>query len=215
MGSVLGGVTDAFGLTDYNGQDKAQQSADKQAERSYNFTREELDFQREQYDEWKSIYGPLQEDLGTYYKNLTGDALADSIVSRYVTEVQIESQRVAQQNRVDLAQRGMSNSGLGASLQNQNLFQAGMAKADVRATAQQKADDIVEQKKLGFLGVGLGQGTQMLGTQANIANTGASTSSSLSGQYLNQATTIGKSNTAATTDLAGTVGGYASGKGWI
>ncbi len=86
-----------------------------------------------------------------------------------------------------------------------------MRKADVRANS----DELAANRKMNFLGLGLGQGTSMLSTQASVSNSGASSLSGISGNYLSQATTIGESNRSTMMELASSGAGYASGKGWI
>jgi hypothetical protein len=203
-------VTDAVGLTDYKGQEEARDIAkrnadlaNKQADRSYNLTREELDFQREQYNDWKEIYGPLQEDLGTYYKNLTGETLS----TRDLVEIQKASQQAQEAMDRQLAQRGLSQSGLEADSIMRNQLQTAQLKANARATADERA----AQQKMGFLGLGLGQGSQMLGINAGVSNSGASNAVGLAntfGNMSNNALGIGaklsQMNTGIMNQYAGT-----------
>jgi hypothetical protein len=175
-------VMDTMGLTDYAGQEEAraiaaQNSANAKAasDRSYALTKEQLDFQRKQYDDWKNIYGPLQEDLGTYFKNLNGDNLA----AKQIEAIQRESQQAQTNVDQQLAQRGLSQSGLTAEALMRNQATASMAKANVRANA----DQLAAQQKMGFLGLGLGQGTQMLGINANVSNNGASSAIGAMGSF--------------------------------
>lgn len=207
MGSIMGKVTDAVGLTDNKGAKAAQRSADRNADRSYAMTQEELEFQRDQYNEWKDIYGPLQEELGDYFKNLTGQTLA----AKQIEQLQAGSQEAQQRIDQELAQRGMGGSGLEAAALTQNLFGTEMAKAGVRASA----DEMANQQKMGFLGLGLGQGQGMLQTQAGLTSSGAANLVNLSGQARSQATTIGESNRGFMRDLAGSSVGFATGKGWM
>ncbi len=180
----MSSVTDAIGLTDHKGAKKAAEAsakasaeasaeAAKATERSYGLTKEELDFQKEQYADWKAIYGPLQEDLGTYFKNLNGGTLS----APHIQAIQAESQKAQEQINQQLAQRGLSGGGLEAKLLNQNIFSAGMQKAAARASGE----TLATQKKLGFIGIGLGQGSAMLGNTAQVSSSGASSQSSISG----------------------------------
>ena len=169
-GEVFGGsmdsATDALGFTDHETESKTMDIAEEQSERSYELTKDQIEFQQEQYDDWKSIYGDLQEDIGTYYKNLTGD----SISSQQLTAIQKESQAAQTQIDQSLAQRGLTGSGLQAEATTQNILGTAQQKANVRANA----DRVAEEQKMQFLGLGLGQGTEMLGTQAQVASSGAS-----------------------------------------
>jgi len=173
-----------------------------QAELSYKISKEQLDFQKAQYDDWKSIYGPLQEDLGTYFKNLTGDAMA----AKQITEIQAGAQAAQQQVDQQLAQRGISGSGLEASLLQSNAFSTEMAKANVRANA----DTMAAQQQMGFLGLGLGQGNSMLSNIANTANSAAANQANMSNASLSAATSIQNANTALAGDIFGAVTGGAT-----
>ena len=209
--NVIHSATDMVGLTDYAGQQAAQDAADRnatmagrQADRSYGLTKEQLAFQKSQYDDWKNIYGPLQEDLGTYYKNLTGDKLATQKIEAIQKESQTAQTNVDQQ----LAQRGLSQSGLQAEAIMRNQATSSMAKANARANA----DQLAANQKMGFLGLGLGQGAQMLGINANVANQGASSAIGAMGVYggmsnanLNARTTLSLTNQNTTNEWAGAV----------
>lgn len=195
-GDMTHDFTDALGLTDYARQEQQDKLAVEQQDRADTLADEEIAFQREQYDDWKDIYGPLQEDLGTYFNNISGDKLA----AKQVEQIQQQSQASQQQLDQTLAQRGMSNSGLSAELLNQNLFNTSMAKAD----AFSNADQLAAQEQMNFLGLGLGQGTTMLGTQANVANSAIGSNTSSANTASTNATNIGAANTGFMQDLAGT-----------
>ena len=203
MGSVLGGITDAIGLTDHKGEKAARDQASKQADRSYGLTKEQIAFQRDQYNDWKSIYGPLQEDLGTYFKNLTGNKLA----AQHIEAIQLESQKAQTNVDAALAQRGLSQSGLEAQALMQNQFNTANQKANIRANV----DQLAAQQKMGFLGLGLGQGTQMLGINAQVSNNGASNAASMSNNALNNATSLARANMSAVGSMAGAAAGYMAG----
>jgi len=202
MGSIVGKVTDAVGITDNKGAKASRAEAERQARRSEKLTDAEIAFQREQYTEWKDIYGPLQEDLGTYYKNLTGDNLA----AKHIESIQQESQAVQLQIDEELAQRGLAGSGLEAETLRRNIFQTGLAKANIRASAE----ELAAEKKKGFLGLGLGQGTQMLATQAGVSGTGVSSATNLSTSALSAATNLKTAGMEAIGEIAGIGAGRAS-----
>ena len=191
----MSSVTDAVGLTDHKGSKKAAKESAKAADRSYELTKEELDFQKEQYADWKSIYGPLQEDLGTYFKNLNGGTLS----APHIQAIQAESQKAQEQINQQLAQRGLSGGGLEAKLLNQNIFSAGMQKAAARASGE----TLAAQQKLGFIGLGLGQGSQMLGNTAQVSSSGASSQSSISGSQAGLSGHLGTASMNATGDVIG------------
>ena len=132
----------------------------KGAKKARAIQQQQLDAQQEQYNDWKEIYGPLQEDLGTFMKNLNGDSLAAPQLA------QIQASTQASQKQIDeqLAQRGLGGSGIEASLMTQNTLGGELAEAKVSANADMQAMNM----KQNFLSAGLGQGTQL---SNNIANT--------------------------------------------
>lgn len=191
----MSSVTDAIGLTDHKGAKKAAEASAQAAEKSYGLTKEELDFQKEQYADWKAIYGPLQEDLGTYFKNLNGGTLS----APHIQAIQAESQKAQEQINQQLAQRGLSGSGLEASLTRQNIFSAGMQKAAARASGE----TLAVQQKQGFIGLGLGQGSAMLGNTAQVSSSGANSQSSISGSQAGLSSSLGAASMDATGSVIG------------
>lgn len=114
----------------------------------------------QEYQKWKAIYGPMQEDLGTYYSNLTGETLSNNEVER----IQVASQNSRDQITQSMAQSGRANSGLEAELLAQNSYGAELAKAQSRSTADARAIDA----KTNFLNMGLQQGNNIQQYQDNI-----------------------------------------------
>lgn len=167
-GGIISGVTDFVGLTDYSGAADRQNDATAAIKsgtdasvamfrENIKFQTEQLDYQKAQYQDWKNIYGDIQENIGDYYKNLSGDTLASKQLQSQALEYNRANKEVTQQ----LAQRGMSGSGLEAAAN----VTMGMQSAGQRATIRAGAEDMATKEKMAFLGLGLGQGTQMLGQQ--------------------------------------------------
>lgn len=185
VGKVVGGVTDAIGLTNHKGQKADQKRADQLAGESIEASRaniqmqrEQLEFMQTQYDEWNAVYGDLQQNLGDYYNSLSiGDEFKkiDTNLSFTLQQLSKEYTAAAKDTQRAMSQMGLSSSG--AVAQNAVGLNQGLAQSRAMARAQASiekldAGDTVAQKQLGFLGVGLGQGTQLLGTmtqQAGIA----------------------------------------------
>lgn len=213
MGGIVGGITDAIGLTDHKGEKKAAQAAASNAaaanamsKEQIDLAKEQLNFQKEQYTDWKAIYGDLQDNLGQYYNNLD----PDKIVAMGLQNQQREFQQVDAALKRDFAQRGLQNSGAEVTQSAISQVQNATARAAIRTLAPQQ----VAEQKLGFLGVGLGQGTQMLGlinnSAANVTNAfsnAVNARTSTSNNYLNRSTQLGVQNMQSMSDLAGTVAG--------
>lgn len=196
MGKLVGGITDAIGLTDNKGQEKAAKNAAEASAQSLALSKEAIEFQKEQYADWKAIYGDIQENLGDYYKNLT----PDRIVSLGLENQQREYQLARIEIDKEFARRGIDpSSGLalntGANLNFQN--------AEARAKIRSSGETAVAEEKLRFLGVGLGQGTAMLGNIAGVTTNAAGTQASLAGAYIGQQTDLTKANIGSMGDLIG------------
>lgn len=200
MGGIIGKVTDAVGLTNHKAEEAAAKAAGFANAQAYALTKEqialqkeELQFQKDQYTDWKNIYGDVQKNLGDYYKALDGTK---------ITALGLEAQQKEYQSAVQLmereaAQRGISGSGIEYAAKSAATFQNAEARARIRADANKKA----AEEKLGFLGVGLGQGTNMLGTiaaQSSNVNqaytTGVNSRTAIAGGYLSNQASIGNSN---------------------
>jgi len=199
MGRVLQDTTDFLGMTDNKGKRHDRKVSDQQRERSNKLTDEQLAFQRAQYNKWQDIYGPLQEDLGTYFKNLNGE----DVTAKKLQAVQQESQ--AAQHNIDqsLAQRGLGTSGLEAQALTQNSINTANSRANIRANQDQAA----ALQKMQFLGLGLGQGAQMLGVNANVSNSGVNATSGMSNNAMDNATSLSKASTDAMNTMYGTAFG--------
>jgi len=111
-----------------------------------------------EYQKWKSIYGPLQEDLGTYYKNLSGKQLS----TREVIRIQDASQKAKDKIKASLAQSGRADSGLEHYLLSQVDYDAEIQKAEKVSTAEERA----VAAKTNFLALGLNQANNIKAQQA-------------------------------------------------
>jgi len=187
MGGFISDVTDFVGLTDYDGAEDRANAAVKAtneatteslqiARENIAFQQEQFKFQQDQYNDWKSVYGDLQENMGEYYKNLSGSTLVSKQLQAQATEYAKAQQQVTQQ----LAQRGISGSGVEAAA----ITTMGMQSASQRATIRAGADEAANAEKMKFLGLGLGQGTQMLGVTAQQASTVGNASNTASSNVL-------------------------------
>jgi hypothetical protein len=188
-------VTDFVGLTDFEGAEDARNQSAQSAAFSQRLTEEQLAFQREQYEDWKDIYGDLQENLGNYYKNLS----PDDYISKGISAINREYEAANKAVTTQLAQRGISNSGIAAAAITDLERQGANARAGLRATAEEQ----VATDKMNFLGLGLGQGTQMLGINAQVSGTGTGAFAGLSGSQLSTSASLGSSSMDAMGSLVG------------
>ena len=132
----------------------------------------QLAFNQQLYDDWKEVFGPISQNLSEYYQELDPEAYANQIKN------QLDAQFSRTRKQVDrtMSQRGIDDSGLSVAVSkdmNQEL-------ARQKAIADQQARDIVEQKKLGFLGLGLGNQNALLANiNSSYGNMSAAASSAL------------------------------------
>ncbi len=163
--AVIGGIS----------ANRAAKSAEKAGNQSTALSREGLALQerqlameedryetvKDEYEKWLKIYGPLQEDLGTYYTNLTGNSLSNPEVVR----IQEASQKARDQVTVSMAQSGRMDNAAREHILGTMEYQAEIDKANVRSTAEDRA----MLAKTQFLAVGLGQANSLSSQQSNIS----------------------------------------------
>lgn len=153
----------------------ASRSAARQAARSQEAANEasmaQLEFQREQYDDWQNIFGDIQENLSEFYRTLS----SDFIEAQGIEQFEKERSRALTQIRENFAQRGIGDSGLATQAETDLALMSAEQRAQIRANAPMQA----AQQRAGFLQIGLGQNpqgqmsqalgqrTQFLGNQAN------------------------------------------------
>lgn len=173
VGGLVGGV---LGQSSANSASKAASSAEAA----------QLDFAKEQYEDWKNVYGPIQDNLSSYYSNLTPDYYAALGLEAFETE------RTTSMNQLDtyLAQRGLSNSGVAAELK----ANAGLEAASQRAQIRRSAPAQVAADQMNFLGIGMNanpapQVANTLSQQAQSARSNANTAAAASGQAWGKAAT--------------------------
>ena len=133
--AIVGGVMSSKGASDA-GDAAAQAQADQ------------LAFEQKRYDDWKAIYGPMEANLANYYNNLTPEHY-EAIGLEAVTA---EYDTVQQNMQQTLAQRGLTDSGVGIALEQE----AGIAEAEAKAEVRRSSEAAVAQEQSGFLSVGMG-----------------------------------------------------------
>lgn len=133
-----------------------------------------LGFAMEKYNDWKEVFGPIQQNLANYYANLDADFIATQGLETY----EVEKTRALQAIQGNLAERGINNSGVAAAVETDIQLQSAAERAKIRAEAPMK----VAQMQTNFLQVGLGQNPDaslqsVLDNNANRANNRAMASS--------------------------------------
>src|SRR5687768_16834129 len=86
----------------------AQKSADKQAQLAADASKEQLDFAKQQYNDWKAIFGDVAKNLSSYYEGLS----PKTQTVRGLEAFEEEKNRALTTIREQFAQRGLGDSGL-------------------------------------------------------------------------------------------------------
>lgn len=136
---IVGGSIIMGGASLY-GADKAADSAEASQKRA-------LAFEQKKYDDWKALYGDVEENLADYYKNLTPEYYE----VRGVEAFEKEKEATLTKLRETFEQRGIRRDS-SLALGTEAAFEMGAAatKANIRASAEQATADA----KQSFLGLG-------------------------------------------------------------
>lgn len=170
MSGWVAGATVAAGV---GGALIAGRSADKASARASDADAAQLAFEYEKYDDWQATYGAIQDNLSQYYQNLTPEYYAAVGLEAF------EQQQAASMRRVEenLAQRGLADSALSASIESQAELDA----AETRAGIRRDAPAAVRQEQSNFLAMGLGT------NPANSVSSALAGQASRANQYAQQA----------------------------
>lgn len=200
LGGIVGEATDFVGLTDYKGQEAAQNNASQAASQATATAQDQLSFSKEQYADWKAVYGDIQKNLGDYYENLSGYSMAAQQLSAQAREYADAYRKVNQQ----LAQRGISQSGIAAA---QDVAMASQS-ANTRAGIRAGAEDLARTKQAGFLQLGLNSQASLLSNIGSSSNSLMQGYQYQSGQQYSTYASLRDSNAAT---MSGLTGGLAKG----
>jgi hypothetical protein len=165
---------------------KDARSADRSASAA---EAEALDFAKQQYADWKSIFGPIQQNMSAYYQNLTPGRIEAQ------GREAIELERDDWMTRIDetFQQRGLGDTAMEASAMADVERNVALQKAEVRATAPEK----VAQQQMSFLTLGYNQNPagamqQVLSNTAASRRSSATYKGELAGKAIGSAvTTVG------------------------
>lgn len=201
-GAIIGSAV-VGAATSYSSGKSASKAAKLQADASNKATEaslkaseEQLAFQKQQYADWEDIFGPIQDNLSSYYQTLS----PDTYTSLGLQNLQKSYQTSRDSLDRSLAQRGLSNSGAAVQGLTDLSTQRMLGEANIRQSAPQA----VESQKQNFLSIGLGlqPGLQsgIANAYGNIANTNmnaATNALNMQGKYSSQAASaysgVGKS----------------------
>jgi len=163
MSVWIGGATVALGVySAVEGRKAGKNAANAQGaataatvdleEQKLDFAYEQYDEQLAQYDEWKAIYGPIEENLGEFYSALSPETYAAAGLENNAKEFQKQKTQTME----TLEQRGLGTSGIKASVDKS----MGVSKAMADAETRRDAPFQVAKEKQAFLSQGKGGPTQ-------------------------------------------------------
>lgn len=174
---AVAGASVAGSLISSNASKKASKSASSADKAT-------LEFNQKQYDDWKSVYGPVQDNLSSYYSSLTPDYYETLGLEAF----ELERNSAMDQIETSLAQRGISDSGIASQIRSEADLGAATTRAQIRRQAPQQ----VATDKMNFLAVGMNANpapsvSKTLSDQAAGARQRANAAASASGQAWNSA----------------------------
>ncbi|UOF80208.1 hypothetical protein [Caudoviricetes sp.] len=168
----------------------AKNSSDKAADKAAGVGNKASDFEKKKYEDWQNVYGSIQSNLADYYSKMTPDTYA----AKGIDAFNKQNELVLENTKTMLAQKGLTDSGIGEAINLQLDLQGAEKKATIRSTAA----DAVAAEKGRFLQIGLGQNpgqsySQLLQNQATQANTASLLADKQTGQAISTAITeVGK-----------------------
>jgi len=132
---ITGTVAAVTGATSIFGSMSAADSASDATDASSAANAAALQFQKQQYQDWQDTFGPIQDNLSKYYQNISPDYFEATGLTNFMTE------RAAQVKQLDttLAQRGLSNSGLAATMKRETAIDTAEQRAAIRTNATTQA----------------------------------------------------------------------------
>lgn len=168
----------------------ANQGAKSAAKTAANAQNAQLDFDMQRYDDWQNIFGGLQENLSNYYSSIDPDYYVSAGLEAF------EKERENQMTRLNetLAQRGLKNSGIAATVGREDAISSAEARASIRREAPRQARE--DQSR--FLQIGMGQNpassvSSTLGNISQNASNASNAAQQAAGQAFGSAiSTVGK-----------------------
>jgi len=178
-GVAIGGAAVIGAGASMMAADSASDSANAATAASSQATAAQLAFSKEQYEDWKSVFGDVQDNLSAYYKNLTPATIEATGIQALNTEYAAASKNLTQ----SLAQRGISSSGLEA----QAMTDLAQKQAQDTANIRVQAPIMAAQEKMKFLALGLNQGANAVSSVNSAYQSQAALSANQASQYNQQA----------------------------
>lgn len=161
------------------GASASKGASDNAARKQAEADKAKLDFEKKRYEDWKNIYGDVEKNLSSYYNDLSPELRTAQGLEAFEREKEV----ALTQLRSNLAQRGISTSGIAAQTETDIAIGSAEERARIRAAAPME----VAREKANFLSVGMGNNPagdvgRALGDQASRASSRAAATARASGQ---------------------------------
>lgn len=140
-------VAGATLISGYMGASSAEKSQDKAMKSQERMSANQLAFQREQYEDWQRIYGPIQQNLGEFYSNLTPEK---------VTALALDQQHQAFLQQQEDIQRSFGQKGIDSPAQQMITQQAQLDYAKTKAETRFTAPLMLASEQGKFTAMGRG-----------------------------------------------------------
>jgi len=178
MAFWIAGATLAVGAYSANQAGKSASRGNAAADKAAQVQQEQLDFAKSQYNDWKELYGGLEQNLSDFYTNLTPDYVESQGLQKQQQQYQKQQQELTQY----FGQMGIE-SGVQADVMAQGAFNNARAKAQISADAEFKVAD----QKANFLNLGLGSKGSSIDRVQNAGSNLATSLTNQANQNYNQA----------------------------
>ncbi len=136
----------------------SQRTANSLASGQLQLQREALDFSKQQYNDWLEVFGPIQDNLSSFYTNLTPEYIESQGLQ---AQQQVYQQQMAQLDEFFTVNEIDPN--IQADIRADTAMEHTRRQAEIRADAPFK----VAEAQQGFLSLGVNQGPQYAGQVTN------------------------------------------------
>lgn len=197
---AVGGAALVGAGASYYASEEASDSQDKATDAAAGSATTSLEFQKAQYQDWESVYGPVQDNLAEFYQNYD----AEEVTSLGLQNIEREYNTSKDALVKEMSQRGLDISGLTAA----GLTQLEGAKASEKSAIRSNAPLQAAQAQQSFLGMGLGLESSLQQGISGAYNAQTNLYGNQAAIYGNQAAIAGQGVSQGIAGIGSAVGTY-------
>ena len=198
--AIVGGAI-IGGLASKSSADSAAASQDQATAAASEAADEQLAFQKDQYQDWQDVYGPVQDNLAEFYQSYDAEAVTSLGLQNIEKEYNMSKDTLVK----EMAQRGLDTSGLTAA----GLTQLAGAKASEKAAVRSSAPLKAAQAQQSFLGMGLGLESSLQQGISSAYQSQSTLQSAAAAQYGSQAAAASQGVSSAISGVGTGIATYA------